>query len=229
MLILDILGSDGDFNIDHLRLGNDSTFDLTDLHVVFNFLGNTDPNAFARRAGSTSTTSCSRSMSHREVTGLSTVFAPGQTWTDVVDAANITAVSSVYDLSDTAARGGRQRDRRRRARAGAVDLGDAPARAAGHRQRWRGVARSIGLTSLRDHARAMAVQDLTALGPVAPSRGRQRNPVHPIASRRRRRKDSSSSSSRSLEGLYREIVKALAELGAKSNDRQCSTSSPHRA
>jgi len=35
-----------------------------------------------------------------EVTGLSSVFAPGQTWNDVLGAGNITAVSPVYDLSD---------------------------------------------------------------------------------------------------------------------------------
>ena len=34
------------------------------------------------------------------MTLISTAFAPGQTWDDVVDVAKITAVSPVYDVSD---------------------------------------------------------------------------------------------------------------------------------
>ena len=45
---------------------------------------------------------------------MSTVFAPGQTWADVIGEGNITAVSAVYDVSNLQDRRGRQRDRRRR-------------------------------------------------------------------------------------------------------------------
>ena len=59
-LILDISGTGGVYDIDHLILGNDSTFDLTNLQIVFNFLGDTDPNAFGDPAASTWTISLSR-------------------------------------------------------------------------------------------------------------------------------------------------------------------------
>lgn len=101
LLMLDILDSGGNFSFDQLRLGNDSTFKLNDLHVVFNFLGNTDPNAFAATGGFDMDNFIrSLNLQTGEVTGLSSVFAPGQTWNDVLGAGNITAVSPVYDLSD---------------------------------------------------------------------------------------------------------------------------------
>ena len=100
MLVLDILGSAGEFSVDHLRLGNDSTFNLNGLHVVFNFLGDTDPNAFAATGGFDMDNFLqSLNLQTGEVTGLSTVFAEGQTWSDVIPGANITAVSPIYDLS----------------------------------------------------------------------------------------------------------------------------------
>ena len=101
MLVLDILGSAGEFNVDHLRIGNDSTFDLSKLHVVFNFLGDTDPNAFLATGGFDMDNFIqSLNLQTGDVTGLSTAFAPGQTWGNVLDEDNITAVSSVYDLSN---------------------------------------------------------------------------------------------------------------------------------
>lgn len=101
MLILDILGSGADFNVDHLRIGNNSTFDLTNFQIVFNFLDNTDPNAFAASGGfNLDNFLQSFDVVTGAVSGLSTVFAPGQTWIDVVDAGKFTAVSSAYDLSN---------------------------------------------------------------------------------------------------------------------------------
>jgi T5SS/PEP-CTERM-associated repeat protein len=99
-LDLDILAAGAGFDVDHLLLGNDSTFSLGNLHIVFNFLGNTDPNAFAASGGfDLDTFLQSVNLSTGAVTGLSTVFAPGQTWKDVVNASNISAVSSAYDIS----------------------------------------------------------------------------------------------------------------------------------
>jgi len=99
-IIIDILDSGGEFSFDQLRIGNDSTFSLNDLHVVFNFLGNTDPNAFAATGGfDLDNFIQSLNPQTGAVTGLSTVFAPGQTWNDVLGTENITAVSPAYDLS----------------------------------------------------------------------------------------------------------------------------------
>ena len=101
MLVLDILGSAGEFSVDHLRIGNNSTFDLSGLHVVFNFLGDTDPNAFAATGGFDMDNFLqSLNPQTGEVTGLSTAFAAGQTWSDVLGADAITAVSPAYDLSN---------------------------------------------------------------------------------------------------------------------------------
>ena len=89
------------FDVDHLLIGNNSTFSLQDLHIVFNFLGNTDPNAFAASGGfDLDNFLQSQNLVTGDVSGLSTVFAPGQTWSNVVDAAAITAVSSAYDISN---------------------------------------------------------------------------------------------------------------------------------
>jgi len=100
-LILDILKDGAAFNIDHLRIGNNSTFDLTNFQVVFNFLGDTDPNAFAATGGFDLDNFLQAfDVVTGQVSGLSTLFAPGQTWTNVVDAAKFTAESSAYDLSN---------------------------------------------------------------------------------------------------------------------------------
>jgi T5SS/PEP-CTERM-associated repeat protein len=99
-LDLDILAAGAGFDVDHLLIGNDSTFSLGNLHIVFNFLGNTDPNAFAASGGfDLDNFLQSVNLSTGAVTGLSTAFAPGQTWKDVVNEGNISAVSSAYDIS----------------------------------------------------------------------------------------------------------------------------------
>ena len=101
MFIIDILGSTGDFSFDQLRIGDDSTFTLKDLSIVFNFLDKTDPNAFMATGGFDMDNFIqSLNLQTGEVTGLSNVFAPGQTWSDVLGAENFTAVSRYYDLSD---------------------------------------------------------------------------------------------------------------------------------
>jgi len=67
---------------------------------VFNFLGDTNPNAFAATGGFNMDNFLqSLNLQTGEVTGLSTVFAEGQTWSDVIPGDNITAVSPIYDLS----------------------------------------------------------------------------------------------------------------------------------
>lgn len=99
-LILDVLATGDGFDIDHLRIGNNSTFDLRNLHILLNFLGNTDPNSFVASGGlDLDNFLQSYNLADGTISGLSTVFAAGQSWLNVVDAADITAASSVYDVS----------------------------------------------------------------------------------------------------------------------------------
>src|SRR6185436_13890790 len=85
LLILEIAANGDDYSFDQLRIGSDSTFDLKDLHVVFSFLGNTDPNAFMATGG-LDLDNFIRSLDQQTGadTGLSSVFAQGQTWGDVL-------------------------------------------------------------------------------------------------------------------------------------------------
>ena len=79
MLVLDILGSGGGFQ--HRSPPHRQRLDLQPdgLHVVFNFLGDTDPNAFAATGGFDMDNFLqSLNLQTGEVTGLSTVFAPAR-------------------------------------------------------------------------------------------------------------------------------------------------------
>ncbi|MEP7102530.1 MAG: PEPxxWA-CTERM sorting domain-containing protein [Burkholderiales bacterium] len=100
-LILDILDVGAGFDVDHLILGNDSTFDLSKIQLVFNFLGATDPNAFAASGGfDLDNFLQSLNLQSGAVTGLSSVFAAGTTWSDIFSSGQFTAVSSAYDVSN---------------------------------------------------------------------------------------------------------------------------------
>jgi T5SS/PEP-CTERM-associated repeat protein len=100
-LILDVLGTGTVFNVDHLILGNDATFNLSNLQIVFNFLGNTDPNAFAASGGfNLDNFFESLNLTNGDITGLSTVFGPGQTWANVVNSSEVTVVSNAYDVTN---------------------------------------------------------------------------------------------------------------------------------
>jgi T5SS/PEP-CTERM-associated repeat protein len=99
-IVLDILGVAGGFDVDHLILGNDSTFDLSKIQIVFNFLGSTDPTAFAASGGfSLDNFLQSMDLTTGAVTGLSTVFGPDQTWTGVIDSSLVSATSSAFDIT----------------------------------------------------------------------------------------------------------------------------------
>ena len=147
LLILEILESGGNYSFDQLRIGNDSTFDLNDLSIVFNFLGNTDPNAFVA-SGGFDMDNFIQSLNQQtgEVTGPSSVFAPGQTWRDVIGDEHHGRVGRLR-RQQGGGRRGRQRDRDP-AHPGAFDLGDAPARALRHEQH--GPAARPGAHSLSD-------------------------------------------------------------------------------
>ncbi len=99
-LILDVLDTGDGFAVDHLILGNDSTFDLGKIQLVFNFLGDTDPNVFAVSGGfSLDNFLESLDLKTGAITGLSTVFTSGETWADVIGAGHLSAISSRYDVT----------------------------------------------------------------------------------------------------------------------------------
>jgi T5SS/PEP-CTERM-associated repeat protein len=107
-LILDILDTGGGlYSVDHLIIGNDATFDLFNLQIVFNFLGNTDPNAFAA-SGEFNLDNFLQTLDlsnpNATPTGLSSVFGTWETaatsWDTAVDLSDITAVSSAYDITN---------------------------------------------------------------------------------------------------------------------------------
>jgi T5SS/PEP-CTERM-associated repeat protein len=100
-LILDIETFADGFDVDHLIIGNDSTFSLSSLQVVFNFIGNADPVAFAASGGfDLDNFIQSLDPVTGAVTGLSSVFGPGRTWGDVIDSNGITVQSDVYNVSE---------------------------------------------------------------------------------------------------------------------------------
>jgi len=98
MLILDVEGVGEGFDVDKLVIGNDSTFDLHHIGIVFNFLGDTDPEAFAASGGFDLDNFLRTEVPGGDV-GLSAAFAPGETWSDVVDPTKISAVSSMFDVT----------------------------------------------------------------------------------------------------------------------------------
>lgn len=99
MLILDIQGVGPGFDVDNLVIGNGSTFDLHHMNIVFNFLGDTDPEAFAASGGFDLDNFLRSGLAEGDV-GLSAAFAPGETWSDVVDPTKVSAVSSVFDVTE---------------------------------------------------------------------------------------------------------------------------------
>jgi T5SS/PEP-CTERM-associated repeat protein len=106
-LILEVQSNGSGYDIDQLVIGDDSTFDLSQFQIVFSFLGDTDPTAFAAsggfdldnflRAGSFDAEGNSLPASFDSA--LSTLFAAGDTWEDVVSFDRISAVSTVFDIT----------------------------------------------------------------------------------------------------------------------------------
>ncbi|MEO5772474.1 MAG: PEP-CTERM sorting domain-containing protein, partial [Burkholderiaceae bacterium] len=102
-LVLEIQSNGiGGFNTDRLIIGDTSTFDLSNFQIVFSFLGDTDPTAFAASGGfdlDKFLLSGHFGAGAAEPDALSTRFATGQTWANVVDPTRISAVSSVFDVT----------------------------------------------------------------------------------------------------------------------------------
>lgn len=98
-LILEIDQNGAGFDIDQLIIGTSSTFDLTQMQIIFSFLGDTDPLAFANSAGGFNLDRFLRAGNDDAHTaGLSTLFAPGQDWGDIVNT-HFAFESDAYDVS----------------------------------------------------------------------------------------------------------------------------------
>lgn len=80
------------YDIDQLVIGSGSNFDFANLTVVMNFLGTTNPTAF-QESGGLDLDNFMRSANGNTEAGLSTVFAAGQRWTDVLADATVIAWS----------------------------------------------------------------------------------------------------------------------------------------
>ncbi|HMO44447.1 MAG TPA: PEP-CTERM sorting domain-containing protein [Rubrivivax sp.] len=99
LLILEIDQNGASFDIDQLIIGTSSTFDLTQMQIIFSFLGDTDPLAFANSADGFNLDRFLRAGDSDEHTaGLSSLFAPGQDWGDIVNT-TFAFQSDAYDVS----------------------------------------------------------------------------------------------------------------------------------
>jgi hypothetical protein len=103
-LILEIDQNGASFDIDQLIIGNDSNFDLTQLQIIFGFIGDTNPNDYAinldnfLRAGTTNDGGTSDTT-----TGLSALFGKNGNaagWGTAVNSQLLEFRSSVYDFGD---------------------------------------------------------------------------------------------------------------------------------
>ena len=99
----------GGYKTDSLIIGDTSTFDLSKFQIVFSFLGDTDPTAFAASGGfdlDKFLLSGHFGEGAAAPDPLSSRFAAGQTWADVVAPTQISAVSSVFDVTSLTFDGG---------------------------------------------------------------------------------------------------------------------------
>lgn len=97
-IILEVSGSGSSYSIDELIIGSEASFDLASAQIVFSFIGATDPNAFAA-TGNFNLDNFLRSATGNVEAGLSTAFAPGQSWDNVVNTSQIMATSEAYEIT----------------------------------------------------------------------------------------------------------------------------------
>lgn len=99
-IILDVqTDHDGGFLTDSLVLTKATTFDFGLMHVVFNFIGDTDPNQF----GATGKFNMDTFLLSRDGdvdTGLSSVFAPGTHWGDLFGSGQFSARADQFDITN---------------------------------------------------------------------------------------------------------------------------------
>ncbi len=98
-LVLDVLSDDqGGFLTDALILTKNSSFDFGVMTVVFNFVGDTNPNLFLD-SGKFGMDTFLLSRDGQTDTGLSSVFAPRTVWGDLFAAAQFSAKADSFDVT----------------------------------------------------------------------------------------------------------------------------------
>jgi hypothetical protein len=101
-IVLDILSDGiGGYLVDEVVLTQGTTFSFGAVAVRFNFLGNTDPVA-AASSGALSMDTFLRASNGTTETGLSSRFAPGQTWNSLLSRSTFSATSTAYDVTSLA-------------------------------------------------------------------------------------------------------------------------------
>jgi T5SS/PEP-CTERM-associated repeat protein len=101
-LILEIQDDgSGGYEFDQLVIDQASTFDLKQLQIVFSFLGDTDPTAFAESGGLDldNFLRVGRAEGEEDDPLSELLDFRGQAWTDVVTLTNVTAESGVFDIT----------------------------------------------------------------------------------------------------------------------------------
>ena len=100
-LVLDVASSGNGYNIDHLILTQGSSFSFTGVEVTFNFLGGVDPNAFVN-SGQFDLDNFLQSLNSdgSTISGLSSQFTQGETWSTVFESARFDAASTAYVITD---------------------------------------------------------------------------------------------------------------------------------
>ena len=98
-MILDVQADgQGVFLTDALVLTKNSTFDFGTMKVVFNFIGDTDPNLFLG-SGRFEMDSFLLSRDGQADTGLSSVFAQGTQWGDLFAPQQFSAKADSFDVT----------------------------------------------------------------------------------------------------------------------------------
>ena len=99
-LILEIDDNGASFDVDQLIIGSESNFDLNSLQIIFSFIGDTNPNAFAASPGGFNLDRFLKAGNGAdERAGLSSLFAQGTNWSDYVSSDLFTFESSAYDVT----------------------------------------------------------------------------------------------------------------------------------
>lgn len=99
-LLLDVQADGhGNFLTDALILTLGSTYDFGEMKVIFNFIGDTDPNLFMA-TGEFDMDTFLLSRDGSVDSGLSSVFAPGTDWGDLFTSSQFSAQSDSYSVTE---------------------------------------------------------------------------------------------------------------------------------
>ena len=107
-IVLEISGSGGslgDYQIDQLIIDDDASFDLASAEIVFSFLGETNPNVVSAIGGLNldfylRTVASSGSIDGPTQSLLEAPAASGQTWNELIDTTQVSAISEAWDVTE---------------------------------------------------------------------------------------------------------------------------------